>query len=99
MSGIPGMDGLKYMYTKNGDEMMEKGRSGFGVYLLAGATASLTAFIIYACRNLGKENISPSKDKSDEIAEEARARARKIIDDAAMVGAWWNESPGQPILK
>ena len=77
--------------------MVEKERTGLSVYLLAGATASLTALILYAYRNLRKENLSLSKGKTDEIAEEARARARKIIDDAAMVGAWWSESraPGK----
>jgi hypothetical protein len=40
---------------------------------------------------LENEALSLSEDRGDEIVDEARRRARKITEDAKMVGAWWNQ--------
>jgi len=63
--------------------------------LLAGASISLAIVFLYA-RNAGKgirsssrENSGNTKDKAEVIVEEAVKRARKVIEDAKLGGAWW----------
>ena len=72
--------------------MIEKRKARLDIYLLLGvAMVVVAASIFYARRHLENEALSLSKDRGDEIVEEARRRARKIIEDAKMVGAWWNQ--------
>ncbi|MDP2730083.1 MAG: hypothetical protein Q8O55_06350 [Dehalococcoidales bacterium] len=62
--------------------------------LVLGAAAAVGVSVLCARRHLEKEALSLSEDRSDEIVKEARRSARKIIEDAKMVGAWWNQSRG-----